>query len=164
MTANPFAAGPSHRLPTRRIAEELDGPIRGLLDAGDKVSVPPIFDLESNPPDVPAHDRDALPQRFADDETESLPEGLRDRDVRLSLEDVDLERADPAEVRHEVDVGILARVPCRSLKPHPPLRIVAGHRCDEEELDLRDFLLDEPVGVDHHDPYLPWGQPYNLAE
>src|SRR5207245_8307716 len=108
----------------------------------------PSFELEPDPPDVPAHDRDALPHRFADDETESLSEGLRDRDVRLSLGDVDLERANPAEVRHEVDIGILARVPGRSLKPHPPLRLVARHRSDEEALDVRDFLLDEQLGVD----------------
>src|SRR3989441_1077858 len=164
MAANPFAAGPSHRLPTRRIAQELDGPIRGLLDAGDKVSVPPIFDLESNPPDVPAHDRDALPQRFADDETESLPKGFRQRDIRFSLEHVDLERADPAEVRHEVDIGILAGVPGRSLEPHPPLRIVAGHRRDQEELDLRDFLLAEPVRVDPRARILPSVEPSHLAD
>src|SRR3989442_7351227 len=164
MAANPFAAGPSDLVATRGIAEELDGPIRDLLDAGDKVSVRPIFDLEPEPPDVPAHNRDALPHRFADDETESLAEGLRDRDVRFSLEHVDLERANPAEVRHEVDIGILARVPRRSLKPHPPLRIVAGHRRDEEELDLRDFLLDEPVGVDHPERILPWVEPSNLAD
>src|SRR5206468_6666608 len=89
---------------------------------------------------------------------------LTDRHVGLSLEDVHFERTDSAEIGQEVNVRIIARVPGRALEPQPALRIVAGHRGEQQELHLRNLLLHEPVRIDDAERIFPWIEAANLAD
>ena len=51
----------------------------------------------------------------------------------------------------------------RRVEEVPALGVVGRHRADERELDLRDLLLDDPVGVDHAERVLPRVEARDLA-
>src|SRR5712692_264900 len=155
MTADPLPSGSSHRFPPRGILEELERPIGAFLDAGDEVAMNAVLDLQADSGDVAADHRDALPQGFAHDEPEPLAQRFRDRHVGLSLEHVHLERPDPTEIGEEVDVRIVPRMPGGALEPHPPLRIVPGHRGDQQQLHARNLLFHQAIRVDDTERILP---------
>src|SRR5205807_661014 len=129
--------GATHRLPPIRVPKELDGTVSGLLHGGHEESVASILNLNPDAAHVPTDHRNALPEGLAHDESEPLPEGFRQSDVRLPLEYVHLNRADAAEVGQKVDVRIVARMPGRPLEPQPAFGIVLGHGADHQQLAVR---------------------------
>src|SRR3989454_348371 len=151
VTADPLPPRPPHRLPLRGIPKQLDRPIGALLYAGDGGAMSAILDLEPDSGDVATDHRDALSQGTAHDEAKTLAERFRDRHVGLPLEDVHLERADPPKIGEEVDVRIIARMPRRSLEPHPPFRVVPGHRGHHQDLHPRYLLLHQAIRIDDSD-------------
>src|SRR3989442_2585707 len=151
MRAAPPPPRPSHRLPLRGITKQLDRPIGALLDAGYEVAMSTVLDLEPDSGDVATDHGDALAEGLAHDETNPRAERFRDRHVGLPLEDVQLERADPPKIGEEVDVRIIARMPRRALEPHPPFRVVPGHRGHHQELHARDLLLHQAIRIDDSD-------------
>src|SRR5881396_771298 len=162
--ADPFPSRLSHRLPFRRIAEELDRTVGTFPHAGHEVTVTTVLDLDADAGDIAPDNGDALPEGLAHDETESFAERLCDRHVGLSLEDVHFERTDSAEIGQEVNVRIIARVPGRALEPQPAFRIVAGHRGEQQELHLRNLLLHEPIRIDDAERIFPWIEAADLTD
>src|SRR5205809_1506056 len=164
VTADPLPPRPAHRLPLRGIAEQLHGPVGAILDAGHEVAMTTVLDLEPNPGDVATDHGDALPEGLAHDQPEPFAERFRDRHVRLPLEDVHLEGADPAEIGEEVDVRIIPRMSGRALEPHPPFRIVPGHGGHEQELNLRDLLFHQTIRIDDAQRIFPRIEPADLGD
>src|SRR5205807_2373967 len=73
-------------------------------------------------------------------------------------------RSHATEVREKVDIGIVARIPCRPLEPQPAFGVVLGHGADHEELNPRDGLLHEAVRIDHAERVLPGIEPAYLTD
>src|SRR5256885_2840939 len=112
-----FPARPPHFPTACRVLQELDRPSGRVRHRGHEEPVLTIFNLNADSPHVSSDDRDPFPEGFADNESESLSERLREGHVRLALKHIHLERSDATQVREEVDVGI---VPCVARRPFEP--------------------------------------------
>src|SRR6267143_5733595 len=121
---NSLSTRPTHFPPTGFVPQQLNRPVGGLLDGRHQVTLNPLLDLDSDADHVASDDRNPFPHRLADDESEPFAEGLGQSDVRLPLQDVHLEGADPAKVCEEMDVRIVPGVSGGPLEPQPALGVV----------------------------------------
>src|SRR5207302_8647121 len=119
-----FPARPPHFPTADRYLQELDRPSSRVRHRGHEEPVLTIFNLNAHSPHVSSDDRDPLPEGFADNESESLSERLREGHIGFALKHIHLERSDATQVREEVDVGIVTRMTCRPLEPQPAFRVV----------------------------------------
>src|SRR5690349_14460422 len=92
--ARALLARPAQPAPERRVAEDLDAALGGLVGGGHQVAVLAVDDLQRNAADVPADRRPPLPERLGDGQAEALADRLLQHDVGLRLERVHLDRAD----------------------------------------------------------------------
>src|SRR5436190_6308347 len=107
-----------------RVAQDLDTPLRSLLDRVDEVAGLALGDLKRDPADVAGDDGPHLPHRLGHSQPESLPKRLLDHHVGLRLKGVDLDRADVVQVVEDLDVRIAVRVAEGAVEELPPLGIV----------------------------------------
>ena len=64
-----------------RVGEELEDPVRALLDGIDEVAADAVLELEGDASGPPGDDGRALPERFGDDEPEALADRFLDHDL-----------------------------------------------------------------------------------
>src|SRR5207249_5509018 len=96
-----LAAGLAHTAAQHRILEQLDRPLRAVVDARHEEPRHSVDHLGRDAADRAGDDGDALPQGFRDDEPEALAERLLDDDHRDPLERVHLAVLHAVEIRED---------------------------------------------------------------
>src|SRR5215216_1015507 len=137
-----------------RILEYLDAGSCRLGDGVDQNTAPTIY-LHGDTTDPGCDQRPRLPERLRHDEPKALADRLLDHHVCYGLEGVDLDGPDVREVGEQEDVAVSVGVVDRLVPVVPTLGIVVGHRAYQDELDLGDLLLYEPVGIYYAKGVLP---------
>ncbi len=90
------------------VVEEFEGPAGAFVDGVDEVAAFAVLELEGDAAGASGDHGCPFPERFGDDEPESLTDGFLDHDLGEALEGVDLDVADAGEVGEEVNVRVVA--------------------------------------------------------
>src|SRR5262249_2340259 len=104
--ARVLLAGPPQAFRQLGVAQNAEGPLRGLLGRGDQESRLSVLDLKRDAANVPGDHGAHLPHRLGDGQAEPLAQRLLHDHIGLGLEGVHLDRAHVVEVVEDLDVGI----------------------------------------------------------
>src|SRR2546422_439300 len=101
------------------------------------------------------HYRFSFPECFCHDQTETFANGFLQNHSSAALEDIDLHTPHTSHIREQIEIWILDGFKIDLVQYFPALGIVPCHGTHHRKLNIRNFLLSEPIRADNSERIFP---------